>query len=74
MRFWPRWWPRRVELADALGALEETRAELAGARERIAELEARLRQTPGAEGFSKQFGVWCGQMRLFGLTGIGIGS
>ncbi len=37
--------PRR-ELADALGALEETRAELAGARERIAELEARLRQTP----------------------------
>jgi transposase len=36
----------RRELADALGALEETRAELAGARERIAELEARVRQTP----------------------------
>jgi transposase len=36
----------RRELADALGALEETRAELAGARGRIAELEARLRQTP----------------------------
>jgi hypothetical protein len=45
MRFWPRWWPRRAELADALGALEETRAERAGARERIAELEAR----PGAD-------------------------
>ena len=36
----------RQELADALGALEETRAELATARDRIAELEARLRQTP----------------------------
>jgi transposase len=36
----------RQELADALSVLEETRAELAGARERIAELEARLRQTP----------------------------
>jgi transposase len=36
----------RRELADVLGALEETRAELAGARERIAELEARVRQTP----------------------------
>jgi transposase len=36
----------RQELADALGALEETRAELAQAREQIAELEARLRQTP----------------------------
>jgi transposase len=36
----------RQELADALGALEETRGELARARERIAELEARLRQTP----------------------------
>jgi transposase len=36
----------RQELADALGALEETRAELAQARKRIAELEARLRQTP----------------------------
>jgi hypothetical protein len=31
----------RRELADALGALEETRAELAGAREPIAYLEAR---------------------------------
>jgi hypothetical protein len=36
----------RQELADALGALEETRGELAQARERIAELEARLMQTP----------------------------
>jgi transposase len=36
----------RRELADALGALEETRAEVAGARERIAYLEARVRQTP----------------------------
>jgi transposase len=36
----------RQELADALGALKETRAELAAARERIAELEVRLRQTP----------------------------
>jgi transposase len=36
----------RAALADALGALEETRGELAAARERIAELEARLRQTP----------------------------
>ena len=36
----------RRELAGALGALEETRSELAGARERIAELEARLRQSP----------------------------
>ncbi len=36
----------RQELADALDALEETRGELAQARERIAELEARLRQTP----------------------------
>jgi hypothetical protein len=36
----------RRELADVLGALEETRAELAGARERVAELEARVRQTP----------------------------
>ena len=36
----------RRELADALGALEETRGELAQARGRIAELEARLRQTP----------------------------
>ena len=36
----------RQELADALGALGETRGELAQARERIAELEARLSQTP----------------------------
>jgi transposase len=38
-------WLRR-ELADAVAALEETRAELAQARERIAELQARLRQNP----------------------------
>ena len=36
----------RGELADALTALEQARAELAAARERIAELEARLRQNP----------------------------
>lgn len=36
----------RGELANALTALEQARAELAGARERIAELEARLRQNP----------------------------
>jgi transposase len=36
----------RHELADAVGALEETRAELAQARARIAELEARLKQNP----------------------------
>ena len=36
----------RRELADALAVAEETRAELGRARERIAELEARLRQTP----------------------------
>jgi transposase len=36
----------RQELAEALGALGETRGELAQARERIAELEVRLRQTP----------------------------
>jgi transposase len=36
----------RRELAEAAGALEQARAELAGARERIAELEARLRQNP----------------------------
>jgi hypothetical protein len=36
----------RQELADALGALEETRAELGRERERIAELEARLNQAP----------------------------
>jgi hypothetical protein len=36
----------RGELADALTALEQARAELAGARDRIAELEARLRQNP----------------------------
>jgi hypothetical protein len=35
----------RRELAEALGALEETRAELGQARERIAELEARLKKT-----------------------------
>ena len=50
----------RQELADVLGALEETRAELGRARERIAELEARLKQTPrnsskppSAEGLGK---------------------
>ena len=32
----------RRELAEAVTALEQARAELAGARERIAELEARL--------------------------------
>ena len=32
----------RRELAEAVMALEQARAELAGARERIAELEARL--------------------------------
>ena len=36
----------RGELADALTAVEQARAELAQARERIAELEARLRQNP----------------------------
>jgi len=36
----------RRELADALAVVEETRAELGRARERIAELEARLRQNP----------------------------
>ena len=36
----------RRELAGAVAALERARAELADARERIAELEARLRQTP----------------------------
>jgi BMFP domain-containing protein YqiC len=36
----------RRDLADALAALGGTRAELEQARERIAELEARLRQTP----------------------------
>ncbi len=36
----------RGELAEALAALAETRAELGGARERIAELEARLNQNP----------------------------
>lgn len=36
----------RAELADARGVLEATRAELSAARGRIAELEARLRQTP----------------------------
>jgi transposase len=46
MRCWPGWWHRCGELADALTALEQARAELAEARERIAELEARLRQNP----------------------------
>jgi transposase len=36
----------RRELAGAAGALEQARAELASARERIAELEARLKQNP----------------------------
>lgn len=36
----------RRELADALAVAEETRSDLAGARERIAELEARLKQSP----------------------------
>jgi transposase len=36
----------RRELAEAAGALDRARAELAEARERIAELEARLRQNP----------------------------
>ena len=36
----------RRELAGAEAALEQARAELAGARERIAELEARLKQNP----------------------------
>lgn len=36
----------RGELADALAALGETRTELGQAQERIAELEARLGQTP----------------------------
>jgi transposase len=50
----------RWELAGALGALEETRAELRRARERIAELEARLKQNsrnsskpPSSEGLGK---------------------
>ena len=50
----------RAELADALGALEEARAEPGRARERIAELEARLAQTsrnssepPSSEGLAK---------------------
>jgi transposase len=36
----------RRELAETVAVLEQARAELAGARERIAELEARLRQNP----------------------------
>jgi outer membrane protein TolC len=36
----------RGELADALTALEQARAELAQARERVAELQARSRQNP----------------------------
>jgi chromosome segregation ATPase len=50
----------RRELAAALGALEETRAELGQARERITELEARLKKTsrnsskpPSSEGLGK---------------------
>jgi len=50
----------RRELAAALGALEETRTELGQARERITELEARLKQTsrnsskpPSSEGLGK---------------------
>jgi transposase len=50
----------RGELTGALGALEETRAELGRARERIAELEARLKQNsrnsskpPSSEGLGK---------------------
>jgi transposase len=50
----------RRELAAALGALEETRAELARARERIADLEARLAKTsrnsskpPSSDGLGK---------------------
>ena len=50
----------RRELAETAGALEQTRAELAQAREQIAELEARLRQTsrnsskpPSSEGLAK---------------------
>jgi transposase len=47
----------RGELADALTALEQARAELAGAQEQIAELEARLRQNssepPSSEGLAK---------------------
>ena len=36
----------RRELAEMAGALDQARTELAGARERIAELEARLNQDP----------------------------
>src|SRR6266702_4384091 len=50
----------RRELAAALGALEETRTELGQARERITELEARLKQTsrnsskpPSSEGLGR---------------------
>ncbi len=38
--------PLRGELADALAALEDTRADLARERERVAELEARLARSP----------------------------
>ena len=60
-----RCWPQLVvslrrELAETAGALEQARAELAQAREQIAELEARLRQTsrnsskpPSSEGLAK---------------------
>jgi transposase len=50
----------RREVAEAVGALEETRAELGQARERIAELENRLKQTsrnsskpPSSDGLAK---------------------
>ena len=47
MRCWPRWWHRfATSWPGPAGALEQARAELAQARERIAELEARLRQNP----------------------------
>ena len=36
----------RRELAEAVAALAQTRVELAEARERIVELEARLKQNP----------------------------
>ena len=36
----------RRELAEAVAALEQARSELARARERIAELETRLKQNP----------------------------
>src|SRR5215472_11054367 len=54
----------RHELAGAAGTLEQARAELTKARERIAELEARLRQNPrnssrppSGEGLGKPVGL-----------------